>query len=299
MTVIEYKALSIEENIKKKKKKIEEEINKKIEELGEKTLFRDACEYAMTNGGKRFRPALVLLIAEELGKGYDVSQAALAVEFFHTASLVVDDLPCLDDDDERREKPSLHKKYGEALALLVSYALIAAGYECIAKNVKKRKESKCEEAIISDTLGILALENATKNTGILGATGGQFLDVFTSDFSMESIRDIFFKKTGSLFEIAFVFGWLFGGGEFEKLETVKKAAYHFGMAFQIADDFGDVEKDKQSGKKANIVNLFGKEKAKEQLQEEKKEYCFCLKTLGFENSVLNKLILLLDENEKS
>jgi len=82
--------------------RIEQEIARSILSFGEKTKLRDACEYALTNGGKRFRPLIVLLIAEGLGKGLNVSEAALSVEFFHTASLIADDLPCMDNDDERR-----------------------------------------------------------------------------------------------------------------------------------------------------------------------------------------------------
>src|SRR5580700_10040570 len=91
--------------------RIEQEIAKSIASFGEKNKLRDACEYALTNGGKRFRPLIVYLIAEGLGNNLNVSDAALSVEFFHTASLVVDDLPCMDNDEERRDKPSVHKVY--------------------------------------------------------------------------------------------------------------------------------------------------------------------------------------------
>ncbi len=114
--------------------RIEQEIAKSIGSLGEKNKLRDACEYALTNGGKRFRPLIVILVAEALGNGLDVYESALSVEFFHTASLIADDLPCMDNDDERRDKPSLHKTYGETIALLASYALITAAFEKIYKN---------------------------------------------------------------------------------------------------------------------------------------------------------------------
>ena len=121
--------------------RIEQEIARSILCFGEKTKLRDACEYALTNGGKRFRPLIVILIAEALGNGLNVFEAALSVEFFHTASLVADDLPCMDNDDERRDKPSLHKVYGEAIALLASYALITAAFEKIYSNVSVMRES--------------------------------------------------------------------------------------------------------------------------------------------------------------
>jgi len=115
------------------KQTIDKLIDDNIKDLGDENPLRDACEYALKNGGKRFRPALVYLISTSLNPDVDVSQAALSIELLHTASLIADDLPCMDDDDERRGRPSLHKVYDESIALLASYALIAAGYGCIAK----------------------------------------------------------------------------------------------------------------------------------------------------------------------
>ena len=139
-----------------------------------KNTLRDACEYALSNGGKRFRPALVLMIAESLGHQADAMEAALAVEFFHTASLIADDLPCMDDDEERRDHPALHVKYDEATALLVSYGLIAGGYGCLARCAQILKSSNAPFAQEADRICVMALENSTFNTGLLGATGGQF-----------------------------------------------------------------------------------------------------------------------------
>lgn len=240
---------------------IESKLHETISILGRKTRLRDACEYALLNGGKRFRPFLVLLIAKALNSAIDVSQAALAVEFFHTASLVADDLPCMDDDDTRRDKPAVHKVYDEATALLVSYALIAAGYELLAKNAETLRLSSAAYRTNSDRICVLALENSTYNTGLLGATGGQFLDINPPDLKVDTLKEIIRMKTVSLFEISFVLGWLYGGGDLDKLELVKKAAYNFGMAFQIADDFGDVEQDARNGRLVNLVAVSGREKA--------------------------------------
>lgn len=250
------------------KHKLEAALKSSIPSFGIKTHLRDACEYALTNGGKRFRPALVLMIAEALGNQVDVTSAALAIEFFHTASLIADDLPCMDNDDERRNKPSLHKAYGEAIALLSTYALIAAGYECLAKNAKFIKESKLPFSKDSDRICTLALENATFNTGLSGATGGQFLDVFPPDLTLPTLKKIIHEKTVSLFEISFVLGWLYGGGRIELLEEVKKAASSFGMAFQIADDLGDVTQDALNGRKVNIAAVCGVDAAHQMFHEE-------------------------------
>ena len=115
-------------------KLIEEKLLESISRLGPKNHVRDACEYALLNGGKRFRPALVLMVAADIGYDVDVIPAALGIEYFHTASLIADDLPCMDNDDERRNKPTTHRVYGESTALLATYALIAAGYACVAEN---------------------------------------------------------------------------------------------------------------------------------------------------------------------
>lgn len=264
---------------------IETLIKQKVSILGPKNALRDACEYALTNGGKRFRPALIFMIAKALGKKADVSEAALAVEFFHTASLVADDLPCMDDDDERREKPSVHKRYDEATALLVSYALIAAGYECIAKNASLGADK--------NQICLLALENATYNTGLLGATGGQYLDIFPPNLTLSTLREVIHKKTVSLFEISFVFGWLFGGGDPSKLPLVKKAAAHFGYAFQFADDLGDVAQDAENGRKVNVAGVFGIEAAIKMFHEETQQFFETLKKLQFDVPELRAIADLL------
>jgi geranylgeranyl diphosphate synthase, type II len=236
--------------------------------LGPPSPLRDACEYALSNGGKRFRPALVLMIAKALNYQVDVSQAALAIEYFHTASLIADDLPCMDNDDERRNKPTVHKMFGESIALLATYALISAGYHCLVENGHAIKESKHPLAHQSDHLCVLALENASYNTGILGATGGQYLDIAPPALTEEAIRDIIYKKTVTLFEISFVFGWIFGGGDLAKLPLVKKAAFHFGMAFQIADDIDDMEQDLAHHHPVNLAIQCGKREALRMFHEE-------------------------------
>jgi geranylgeranyl diphosphate synthase type II len=157
---------------------IEKAIQENIETLGAEHHLKKACLYSLLNGGKRYRPALVLMIGDAIGTGADISLAALAIEYFHTASLVVDDLPCMDDDDERRNRPSTHKIYGETMALLVSYALIAEGYRCLAQNAKQLEKGPWTHSKNSDKICTLALECAGYNTGLLGATGGQYLDIF-------------------------------------------------------------------------------------------------------------------------
>lgn len=275
------------------KAQIEEKISHAIRELGPTSPLRDSCEYALSTGGKRFRPALVLMIANALGHQADVSDAALGVEFFHTASLVADDLPCMDNDDERRNQPTVHKKFGESTALLTTYALIAAGYESLAKNAHKIKHSALPFAHQADQLGVMALENATYNTGILGATGGQFLDLYPPELTLENVIETIHKKTVTLFEVSFVLGWLFGGGEMRYLAHIKKAAKHFGLAFQFADDIGDMEQDKANGRLINLANVYGYERAKRMFHEEIQEFNQALQVLNIESSDIQALVELL------
>ena len=216
----------------------EQILAKKLCELNRQNLLHTACEYAMTGTGGRIRPIIVLLIADALGYGREVSASALSIEYFHTASLVADDLPSMDDDDMRRNKPSLHMVYGESMALLTSYALIAEGYRSIAENGEIYREAgNCSDL---DLRMIAVLDSAATNAGLNGAAGGQFLDLSPPTLSEKSVREIIQKKTGSLFEYAFVAGWIFGGGILSFLPLVKKTAQYYGLIFQIVDDFDDI-----------------------------------------------------------
>lgn len=276
------------------KQLIEQKLRENIEKIGPKSHLRDACEYALLNGGKRFRPALVFMIAKAIGWDADVTQAAMGIEFFHTASLIADDLPCMDNDDERRNKPTTHRVYGESAALLATYALISAGYACLAKNAQVIKESGHSFAQQGDFLSLLALENVAYNTGLYGATGGQYLDLVPPNLSLALIQEVIQKKTITLFEISFVLGWLFGGGDLNQLDVVKKSAAHFGMAFQIADDLDDMAQDLAHEHSINIANILGKEEAKHLFHEEISLFKQTLKDLKLNhNADIDALVRLL------
>lgn len=257
---------------------IESEIARFIDQMGEKNILRDACEYALLNGGKRLRPILVLLIAKSLGKEANVMSAALSVEFFHTASLIADDLPCMDNDDLRRSRPSLHKVFGESVAILASYALIAEGYGGIYRQ--------------NDPEGIkVCLEAATRCAGINGATNGQFLDLYPPGFDLQTVQKVIYQKTVTLFEISFVFGWTFGGGPLALLDEVKRAASHLGMAFQIADDLLDDGEDSR----INMAFCVGKERAEAMFEEEMRGFISSLKTLGLWSDAFQEVVSWLQQ----
>ncbi|OGN62715.1 MAG: hypothetical protein A3E26_04970 [Chlamydiae bacterium RIFCSPHIGHO2_12_FULL_49_32] len=272
---------------------IEKEIALSLTFFGEKTKLRDACEYALKSGGKRVRPLLVFLIAEALGNGLNVAEAAVAAEFFHTASLIVDDLPCMDNDDLRRNAPSLHKMYGEPVALLASYALMTAGFEWLVKSGERMRSAPASFSFVADRAALFVLNAASRSSGITGATGGQFFDLFPKERGFDALKRVLYQKTVTLFEVAFYAGWLFGGGAFDALPQVKESAYHFGMAFQIADDMGDESQDSDKGVSSNVVHLLGRESARTLFEKELELFRKGAKELSIWSPSFEKLISIL------
>jgi len=272
----------------KYKSKFEKFLEKNFLNVEKKTRLKESCDHSLTSGGKRLRPILVMAIADAIGKGFDVSFSALAVEFFHTASLIADDLPCMDNEAKRRNKVVLHKIYGEDIALLTSYSFISHGYAMILENAKFLKNKKLVSEELANRLCFLAIEEIAKVSGIFGATNGQFLDLHPPNASLDTILNIIKQKTATLFNVSFVLGWLFGGGDLKKLEDIKEAGYCLGTAFQIADDIKDMKKDKKKNK-LNIANFFGKENAKKIFNEEMEKLKKILIELNIFNPYLKKI----------
>jgi len=137
------------------------------------------------------------------------------------------------------------------------------------------------------------LEHATRCAGILGATGGQFLDLFPPILNLDTIRQVIYKKTVTLFEVSFVFGWVFGGGDLAQIDQLKKAAYHFGMAFQIADDIGDLIQDEKNQREINFAKHIGKERALDVFNEEMRQFQKLLVDLRLDTPSFKKMCGML------
>lgn len=281
------------------RKSIDEQLALAIERLGEPSRLRDACAYACLGGGKRLRPILVLLIAEALPKRRNIMSAALSVEYFHAASLIADDLPCMDNDDMRRNKPSLHRAFEESVAILASYTLIAAGYGGIYETARDLKESEPQEATEIDARAIRCLEAVTRCAGLRGATHGQFLDLFLTNADYDSIRQVIEKKTSTLFEISFLLGWLFGGGSEERVDEVIRCAHRLGAAFQIADDLQDLLQDGEHAGGANLARILGLDRAALLFQEEFSGFVSSLKELGLWTTPFQEICAALEAGAKS
>jgi len=276
------------------KERFEQELSQAFDRFGPKNPVRDAMEYALTGDAKRFRPALVSMMAQCLNSESCVLPSGLAVEYFHTASLIADDLPSMDDDDFRRGIPTTHKVYGEATALLASYALIAQGFDEIARNADfLHTDDKSEIARI-------AVVEAARQMGNCGLIGGQSLDLTPPKLlDVSAAEKIMQMKTVTLFDLSLSLGWLFGGGDRDRLQEVHTLAYHFGIAFQIIDDLDDQEKDRAAKHQVNYANLFGVERAVDAVQMHVEHFFSSMKALNISSEPLSQLALGLSFFSKS
>lgn len=234
--------------------------------LDEYKLVFDSMRYSVENGGKRVRPLLTLLFCDACGG--DVKKAlplADAVEYIHTYSLIHDDLPCMDNDDYRRGKPSNHKVYGEAIALLAGDGLLTAAFERI---------TDCQRAgLYSADVAVKAIYTLSHLAGSRGMIGGQIIDLLNennSEADFDNLKLMDSLKTGALIEAACTMGCIAAEADEEKIEAAAEFAQKIGLAFQIKDDILDVtsslEKlgkmagsDAQNGK-STYVTLLGVEK---------------------------------------
>jgi len=234
--------------------------------------LKEACVYALCSGGKSIRPMIVYYLGQSFNPEIDLSEAALSVEYFHTASLISDDLPCMDNSELRRGKPSLHRHVDEACALLASYGLITKAFEEIHR-AGKMSPFENRESLCSKALGF-----AANRAGLDGATGGQYDDLYLQEPGIDEIMQVIERKTVGLFELAFVLGTLFGSGRAELFDLAVRAGGHYGRAFQMADDIDDRVED--ADKKINIVNHLGIQKTKELIETELAGFTETLMLMG-------------------
>lgn len=227
----------------------------------------DAMKYSLLNGGKRLRPIFALEFALACGGSIDTCMPlACAVEFIHTYSLIHDDLPCMDNDDLRRGKPSCHRQFDEATALLAGDALLTHAFEIIA------------DSDIKNSSKLSAISLLSQNSGVSGMLGGQVIDlIFEKGMpTTKQLLTVYKLKTGALISAACLMGCLSANASEEQLNAASRFAYSLGIAFQIQDDILDVVGStdvlgKPVGSdainnKTTYVSLVGIEKAKEDVQ---------------------------------
>ncbi len=226
----------------------------------------DAMNYSLRAGGKRLRPALVYAFCEALGGEMETASApACAIEMLHTFSLIHDDLPAMDNDDFRRGKPSCHKAFDEAMAILAGDALAVLPFEIIADTPHLTADQK-----------VLIISVLANSVGRDGMIGGQVIDMENEKCDKveeENLRNLYRCKTGQLIAVSCVMGAICADAENETIRAAAEYGLRLGFAFQVIDDILDVTStteelgkpvgsDEKSNKKT-YVSLFGMEKAKE------------------------------------
>ncbi len=223
----------LKETLKKK-----DEFNKSI---------YDAMEYSLFTGGKRLRPLMTLktfqMFDNELEK---VLPFATAIEMIHTYSLIHDDLPSMDNDDFRRGKPTNHKVFGEAMAILAGDGLLNLAFETIHEHAYKN--SKTEEEL---KRFIRAMKEISTYSGCSGMIAGQVMDLMSSFDNMDEERLFYMyrAKTAALFQASIISGAIIGGANRQEISALRIFGLNLGLAFQIEDDLLDSTQD-------DIINKF-------------------------------------------
>lgn len=231
-------------------------------------VVSQAMRYSVENGGKRIRPALLLEFCRVCGGDYKKAMPfACALEMIHTYSLIHDDLPCMDNDDFRRGKPSCHIAFGEEYALLAGDALLTLAFETAMKSS------------LSAEITVKAAKELAKAAGVMGMVGGQVLDLQNEGkkVGVSDLQKTDELKTGELIRAACVLGCVCAGADDKKIVAAEKYAHDIGIAFQIIDDILDVTSDEETlgkpigsdeeNQKSTYVSLLGIEKSRKTAEE--------------------------------
>ena len=247
------------------------------------TIHR-AMRYSLFAGGKRIRPLLAIAAADAIADApVGIESAACALELVHTYSLIHDDLPALDNDDLRRGRPTCHKVFGDAIAILAGDALLTLAFEVLAKLDCTPAERRIE----------IVRELATAAGTVGGMIGGQVNDLEGEGKfpTAELLTSIHRAKTGALLRASVRIGGIYAGADAEQLASLTSFGEHIGLAFQIVDDVLDVEQSsatlgKTAGKdaqqhKITFPAVYGIERSREMAEEERLEAHLALR--GFDD----------------
>ena len=195
-------------------------------------VIYDSASYSLNIGGKRIRPILMLLTYSMYKENWrDILEFSSVIEMIHTYSLVHDDLPCMDDDDLRRGKPTNHKVYGENIAVLAGDTLLNEAMNLMMKFSLKNGEKS-----------LVAAEKIASAAGPDGMIGGQVVDIINEGkkISEDELKYMHMKKTGALIKVSIVSGAILGEAPEDDIKKLEKFGENLGLAFQIKDDILDV-----------------------------------------------------------
>ena len=256
------------------------QIEKKLSEIlpPDKTKIVESMNYSLLSPGKRIRPLLCLAAFEACGgKNENIIFAAASLELIHAFSLVHDDLPCMDNDDFRRGRPTNHIVYGEGMAVLAGDALITEAFFILSR-LKGFSSQKILE-VISDVAG---------SSGFLGMVGGQALDIEfekKSALNEEELFNLHRLKTGKLISVSVTLGAKLATEDVQKISSLKAYGDSIGLAFQIADDI----LDEKEAKKASSIAVLGLDESKKRALKAVDDALKALSSFGNEADILREI----------
>ena len=230
--------IQLNEFLESRKQRIEEAMPEYIEQLHAPKTLKEAMNYSLAAGGKRIRPILVLALLHTYKQPEDAGIAtACAVEMLHTYSLIHDDLPAMDNDDLRRGKPTNHKVFGEAMAILAGDGLLTQSFSLIVNDTHPSAENK-----------IRVVSELVQAAGAEGMVGGQVADMEgeAKSLTLDELQYIHENKTAKLLGFSIISGAILAGAPEEDIEKLRQYAYHLGIAFQIRDDILDIEGNQET-----------------------------------------------------
>lgn len=242
-------------------------------------VLLESQKYSLLSGGKRFRPMLAYLTFELFSTDIKkIKNLCLALELVHTYSLIHDDLPCMDNDDFRRGKPTNHKVFSEDISLLAGDGLLTDVFELIANDAFSDAETKLQ-----------VIQNLAGRIGSFGMVGGQALDMkINSQVTVENLELIHKLKTANLIEMAVLGAGLYAKLSESKLNALKEFGHCLGMAFQIKDDLLDMNDNEQDFK--SYVAVLGITQTQEQLRNYSDRAQLALSQLNVQSATLSELV---------
>ena len=246
-------------------------------------ILFDAIKYSVISASKKIRGFLLVKTADIFGVDCHQSiKIAAAIEMIHTYSLIHDDLPALDNDDYRRGKPSCHKKFGEAVAILAGDGLLSYAFEVLAS----------DKDDITPQIRINIMQEVARAIGIYGMIGGQMIDINTKSINYKTMKEVHILKTARLITAACISGAILGNANQDQIKALRSYAEKLGLIFQMIDDLIDTADDQEKNN-MNLSNLITVNEIKAEIKNLQLNAFHDLNNLdktGFLKSLLNYII---------